>query len=188
MERFAFSLSAESKDWIEDQADKLNISQAVVMRRCIAQARRSGLDDTSSDTLSDTDQGSDTVGDTDYESLQKRVNALESRVDAMESPDDGNGSARTDAADNASDLRDRVTSQIGDGRSPNAKNAIIDTVALLRDDGPVGTGDIKGMLDSDHTDHYGSGESAWKSINSHVEQIDGVHQPGYGEWDYQPPE
>jgi hypothetical protein len=84
MERFAFSLSADSKAWLEDRADEFDISQADVMRRCVAQARRSGLDDTPSDTPADTYPQSDTLDDTDSESLRDRIDELEDRVEAIE--------------------------------------------------------------------------------------------------------
>lgn len=184
MERFAFSLSAESKAWLEDQADELDITQADVMRLCVRQARRSGLDNILTETLAETAQD----GETDTELLRDRVGKLEDRIETIQSPDDrstGDGSARGDADNHASDaddataddLRDQVTAQLDDVQSEYAESAIIDTIAMFRDHGPVTTGDVKAMLDDDHTDHYESGEYAWKSIADHVEQIDGVHQP-----------
>lgn len=207
MERFAFSLSADSKAWLEDRADELDISQADVIRRCVAQARRSGLDDTPTDTPTDTRPESDTPSDTDSESLRRRIDELEHRVDAIEqrphadTEDPRPAEAQADhaaaatasdavdtgdATDTADTIRDRVMAQLGGGRSSHTNAAIVDTITLLRDHGPVATSDIQDMLIDNYADHYSSGRSAWESIRRYVEQIDGVEKPGQGEYTYSP--
>jgi hypothetical protein len=191
MERFAFSLSADSKAWLEDRADELDISQADVIRRCVAQARRSGLDDTPTDTRPE----SDTASDTDSESLRRRIDELEHRVAAIEQrphadtedPRPASDAVDTgDATDTADMIRDRVMAQLGGGRSSHTNDAIVDTITLLRDHGPVATSDIQDLLIDNYADHYSSGRSAWESIRRYVEQIAGVEKPGQGEYTYSP--
>ena len=86
MPRFAFTLSDEQKNWIESNATENDVSQGEIIRRVI----KSAMNDTDTDSLTDTDWLSDTVTDTvgvsqdEFEQLQKRVSQLEADIDTLD--------------------------------------------------------------------------------------------------------
>ena len=95
MPRFAFTLSDDQKDWLESKATQKDVSQGEIIRRVV----KSAMNDTDSDTVTNTDWLSETVTDTatvsrdEFEELQERVSQLESNIDDH----DNQGSSSTDA-------------------------------------------------------------------------------------------
>ena len=104
MPRFAFTLSDEQKNWIESNATENDVSQDEIIRRVI----KSAMNDTDTDSLTDTDWLSDTVTDTvsvsqdEFEQLQKRVSQLEADIDTLDH-DNQNSSSTTSEGTNSTD-------------------------------------------------------------------------------------
>jgi len=104
MPRFAFTLSDEQKNWIESNATENDVSQGEIIRRVI----KSAMNDTDTDSLTDTDWLSDTVTDTvgvsqdEFEQLQKRVSQLEADIDTLDH-DNQNSSSTTSEGTNSTD-------------------------------------------------------------------------------------
>jgi len=104
MPRFAFTLSEKQKNWIESKAAERDVSQGEIIRRVI----KSAMNDTDTDSLTDTDWLSDTVTDTvgvsqdEFEQLQKRVSQLEADIDTLDH-DNQNSSSTTTKGTNPTD-------------------------------------------------------------------------------------
>jgi hypothetical protein len=104
MTRFAFTLTSSQKDWLESKAAERDVSQGEIIRRVI----KSAMNDTDTDSLTDTDWLSDTVTDTvgvsqdEFEQLQKRVSQLEADIDTLDH-DNQNSSSTTIEGTNPTD-------------------------------------------------------------------------------------
>ena len=104
MTRFAFTLTSSQKDWLESKAAERDVSQGEIIRRVI----KSAMNDTDTDSLTDTDWLSDTVTDTvsvsqdEFEQLQKRVCQLETDIDTLDH-DNQNSSSTTSEGTNSTD-------------------------------------------------------------------------------------
>ena len=130
----------------------------------------------------------------EYERIRDRVDALEARVDALEGGGrrDRDGGRREEAGEGSQDVgndtgavRERVLDELGDGppRKSFAREAIADAVALLVAEGPLATGDLKNALYPEYEEHYSTKRTMWNSLDRHLETVEGVSKPGYGEWD-----
>jgi len=115
MPRFAFTLSDEQKNWIESNATENDVSQGEIIRRVI----KSAMNDTDTDSLTDTDWLSDTVTDTvgvsrdEFEQLQKRVSQLEADIDTLDH-DNQQSSSTTTEATNSTDDSIATVDDVGD--------------------------------------------------------------------------
>ena len=114
MPRFAFTLSDEQKNWIESNATENDVSQGEIIRRVI----KSAMNDTDTDSLTDTDWLSDTVTDTvsvsqdEFEQLQKRVSQLEADIDTLDH-DNQNSSSTTIEGTNSTDDSIETVDDVG---------------------------------------------------------------------------
>jgi len=106
MPRFAFTLSDDQKDWLEAKATENQLSQGEIVRRVIDSA----MNDTDTDSVTDTGWLSDTVTDTvgvsqdEFEQLKKRVSQLEADIDTHDHDHDNqNSSSTTTEATNSTD-------------------------------------------------------------------------------------
>jgi predicted transcriptional regulator len=94
---------------------------------------------------------------------------------------------RDDHADDVADdeaVRAAVREAIGDGapRKSHAREALVDTVALLADRGALATGDLKDELHPRFDEKYSTKKTMWNSLTRHLEELPGVYKPEYGTW------
>lgn len=104
-----------------------------------------------------------------------------------ESPEMG---AETDTAElpERGELADEVFDHLEETNSPpktsHGRLAIVDIFAALREHGTLSTGDLKGMVYPNYTDHWSSAKIMWESLSRHFGNVPGIEKGGYGEWEY----
>jgi hypothetical protein len=205
-------LDDDAKVWLEKKAEDTGVSQGEIVRHLIEGVRVSDTLTVSDLIHSDTGLNkSDSQNDTDMnkvESLQERVKEHERRLseletrynrsrgsEAFETTSETGGGTEGGRADvdgkgeqNLDDARRRVQEQISDGppRKSYAREAIVEAVVLLVEQGPMATGELKDALWPEYEEHYSTKRTMWNSLDRHLEEIDGVSKPGYGEWDADP--
>lgn len=188
MQRFSVSLDEDLAEWVDSQARQRGVSKAKVIRDAIATARQA--DTASAETVSLTARLAD---------LEQRVAKLE-QAQRCPSSDrstdqsderssqhtyDTTGLERSQNLDE-SDLLAMYRSWLADRppQSEQAKAAVLTTLRLLRNQGPMTTGELQQALYEEHEDAYASARSLWQSIKRHFDDLPGIEKAGYGKWDY----
>ncbi|GGN27013.1 CopG family ribbon-helix-helix protein [Halarchaeum nitratireducens] len=67
----------------------------------------------------------------------------------------------------------------------HAKDAIATVFTIVRDRGPISTGDLKSELYAEYGDRYANEKGMWESLRRYLEEMPGIENAGYGEWGYE---
>lgn len=107
-------------------------------------------------------------------------------VDTTEEPQPAGGEQAdadsVDALDEA--LREFLEANDYSPKTPHGRDLVTDVFRLLRQDGPMKTGDLQDELYPNYDEHWSSGRTMWNAIDRYLEEIPGIEKAGYGEWGY----
>ena len=170
MQRFSISVDDELAAWIEAEADERGVSKAKVIRDSVETARITGLVQTDEHDMLDGGELLDRIA-----RLEERVTALEESTVA-DGQDDDESKRKALAAFEAQLEGQPPTTEHG-------QQAVGRVFALLVEDGPMQTSELREQLYPEFDDEFSSAESMWQSINRYFSDLDGIEKVGHGKWD-----
>ncbi|GGJ17427.1 hypothetical protein GCM10008995_29060 [Halobellus salinus] len=121
----------------------------------------------------------DTVGRTQEARDTREADAGEDPTPDRENPvEDG---AESDPVE---DVRAYLERENVGPKTAHGRDAVIEVVRLLRDRGPMKTGELQAELFDRFGEHYSSERSLWESIRRAFEDVPGIEDAGYGKYGY----
>lgn len=171
MQRFSISVDDEIAEWIESQADERGVSKAKIIRDAIETARITGI------------VQSDAADIIEGEDLLDQIERLEQRVTALEDITNGSTEPETDQA--PEDAVMAFEAQLTDRppRTEHGEQAVLRVFAVLLEEGPMRTNELRERLYPDFDDHYSDPKSMWQSTNRYFDDLNGITKVGHGKWD-----
>lgn len=189
---------------IESEADDLGYSNRAEYIRQLLQNREHARDILSTDESSPVvDSEAVESNSEQIEAITNDLNILADRVEKIEQElesgeiSDENESTQSLSSTNASDVDEATTpasTPMDDletwlneqgPQSDNAVTVLREAAKILRDDGPLKTGELKKRLYEAHPDAYSSKNTLWASTVERVyEDAPGFSKPSYGTYTF----
>lgn len=97
---------------------------------------------------------------------------------------DGERDSHTESDALADDVRAHLEATDQPPKTAHGRGVILDVFQLLRERGPMKTGDLQDEIYPDYADHWSDGRTMWNAIDRYLEDVPGIEKGGYGEWAY----
>lgn len=130
----------------------------------------------------ETDTSPPTAPDTTPETASERSEPVDTTEEPQQTAGEQADADSVDALDEA--LREYLEANDYSPKTPHGRDLVTDVFRLLRQDGPMKTGDLQDELYPNYDEYWSSGRTMWNAIDRYLEEIPGIEKAGYGEWGY----